>query len=105
MRTWLFLLLTVPALFSLAAFAADKMTATQLISLAQSHSAALADGINATFSPTELQEGTAWAGQGHDFFFALQSAVPPTLVIDGAPGPQMQPLSAGGLWYAKGRAM
>ena len=39
MRTWMFLLLTVPAFSSLAAFAAEKMTAPQLISLAQSHSA------------------------------------------------------------------
>src|ERR1700734_4148901 len=97
MRTWMFLLLTLPAL---AAFAADKMTAPQLISLAQSHSAGLVDGINATFSPKELQEGTAWAGQGHDFFFPLQPSPPPLLFIDGVAGPQMQSLSANGLWYA-----
>ena len=103
MRTWMFLLLTLPALFQLAAFAAGKMTAPQLISLAQSHSAGLADGINTTFIPKELQEGTAWAGQGHDFFFALQSSTAPALFIDGLPGPQVQPLSAAGLWYAVAR--
>ena len=100
MRTWIFLLLTLAFLFSLTAFAAGKMTAPQLISLAQSHSPGLTDAINATFSPKELQEGTAWAGQGHDFFFALQSSTPPVLFIDGAAGPQMQSLNAGGLWYA-----
>jgi hypothetical protein len=103
MRTWIFLLLTTAALLHLTAFAADKMTAPQLINLAQSHSAGLADGINATFTPKELQEGTAWAGQGHDFFFALQSSTPPALFIDGLPGPQMQPSSAAGLWYAAAR--
>jgi enterochelin esterase-like enzyme len=83
-----------------SALAAEKMTAPQLISLAQSHSAGLQDAITATFSPKDLQEGTAWAGEGHDFFFVLQSAAPPALLIDGAPGPQMQPLNATGEWYA-----
>ena len=50
-----------------------------------------------------MQEGTAWAGQGHDFFFALQSSTPPALFIDGVAGPQMQPVSATGLWYAVAR--
>ncbi len=103
MRIFPVLLLALLAFANLAAFAAEKMTAPELISLAQAHSASLADGINATFTAKELQEGTAWAGKGHDFFFALQSAAPPTLFIDGAPGPPMQPLSAGGLWYAVAR--
>jgi enterochelin esterase-like enzyme len=100
MRT--FALLALLAVSNLA-FAVDKMTAPELISLAQAHRAALPDAINATFAPKELQEGTAWAGKGHDFFFALQSATPPTLLIDNAPGPQMQQLGAGGLWYAVAR--
>jgi enterochelin esterase family protein len=99
----MFLLLTVLAFSNGVAFGAEKMTAPQLISLAQSHSSNLPDGINATFTPKELQEGTAWAGKGHDFFFALQSATPPALFIDGVPGPQMQPLSVNGLWYAMAR--
>jgi enterochelin esterase-like enzyme len=103
MRTLPVLLLACLAFSNLAAFAAEKMTASELIGLAQAHSASLADGINATFSPKELQEGTAWAGKGHDFFFALQSVAPPTLFIDGAPGPQMQTLSPGGIWYAVAR--
>ena len=57
MRTWMFLLLTLLALSSLAAFAAEKMTAPQLISLAQSHSAGLADAINATFSRERIAGG------------------------------------------------
>jgi enterochelin esterase-like enzyme len=97
-----FALLALLAISNLA-FAAEKMTAPELISLAQAHSAALPDAINATFSPKELQEGTAWAGKGRDFFFALQSATPPTLLIDNAPGPQMQAVTAGGLWYAVAR--
>ena len=100
MRTLICLPLTLLVFANLAAFGAEKMTAPQLISLAQSHSAGLADGIHSTFTQKELQEGTAWAGKGHDFFFALQSATPPALFIDGVPGPPMQPSSAAGLWYA-----
>ena len=88
MRTLTALLLTVLASANLTA---QKMTAPQLITLAQSHSPALQDAINATFTPQELKEGTAWAGQGHDFFFALQSATPPQLFIDRAPARPCNP--------------
>jgi enterochelin esterase-like enzyme len=100
MRTLTALLLAVLATANLTA---QKMTAPQLITLAQSHSPALQDAINATFTPQELKEGTAWVGQGHDFFFALQSATPPQLFIDRAPGPSMQSLGATGQWYAVAR--
>ncbi len=106
MHTRMFLLLALLAAAlsaTLAALAAEKMTALQLINLAQSHSAGLQNAITATFSPKDLQEGTAWAGEGHDFFFVLQSAAPPALLIDGTPGPQMQPLKATGEWYAVAR--
>jgi enterochelin esterase family protein len=104
MRTLTYLLLTVLTCSSLPAFAAEKMTAPQLITLAQSHSATLADAISGTFSAKELQEGTAWAGQSHDFFFALQSSAPPVLFIDGAAASApMESVGAGGLWYAVAR--
>jgi enterochelin esterase-like enzyme len=97
------LALLAVALSANPAFAAEKMTAPQLIGLAQSHSTGLQDAITAAFSLKDLQEGTAWAGKGHDFFFALQSATPPALLIDGTPGPPMQPLKATGEWYAVAR--
>ena len=100
MRTLIALFLAALATASLTA---QKMTAPQLITLAQSHSPILQDAINATFTPQELKEGTAWAGQGHDFFFALQSTTLPQLFIDRAPGPPMQPLGATGQWYAVAR--
>ena len=58
---------------SASAFAADKSSATQLIDLAKSNSAALREAITATFDPKTLTEGTAWAGHGPDFFFAVQA--------------------------------
>jgi len=101
MRTTTLLLLALLSYSPLATFAAEKMTVPQLINLAQSHSPALSEAITSTFTLDELKEGTAWAGNGHDFFFAVASATPPDLFIDGLPGPKMQPL--GDQWYAIAR--
>jgi enterochelin esterase family protein len=95
------------ALCSLAlaasAFAADKLTTPQLIELAKSNSPGLRDAITATFEPKDLKEGTAWAGRGPDFFFATEASSQPALIIDGAPGPQLQQLAGSALWYAPAR--
>jgi len=83
--------------------AADKLTATELIELAKSASPSLRDAIPSTFDAKDLKEGTAWAGHGPDFFFAVQSQPKPQLVIDGSPGPQMQQFSGSDLWYTPAR--
>src|SRR3984885_1635427 len=98
MRTTTFIFLF---LLTISSHAAEKLTAPQLISLAQSNSPTLKDAITSTFTTQELKEGTAWAGKGHDFFFAVASATSPELFIDGAPGPKMQ--SLGDQWYATAR--
>ena len=76
------------------------MSAPQLIDLAKSNRAGLQDAITNGFDAKDLKEGTAWAGRGPDFFFATQAPSQPSLFIDGAPGPQMQPLTGSDLWYA-----
>jgi len=63
----------------------------------------LRDAIPSTFDAKDLKEGTAWAGHGPDFFFAVQSQPKPQLVIDGSPGPQMQQFSGSDLWYTPAR--
>jgi enterochelin esterase-like enzyme len=78
----------------------DKRSAPQLIDLAKSHSAGLGEAIAGTFESKDLTEGTAWAGRGPDFFFALQSPSAPSLVIDHASGPPMQHLAGSDVWYA-----
>jgi hypothetical protein len=95
MRILTVLLLTLLAWSGLTA---QKMTTPQLIALANAHSPALQDAINATFTPQELQEGTAWVGKGHDFFFAIRSATTPELFIDGVAAPKVQPLPTSGQW-------
>jgi enterochelin esterase-like enzyme len=79
---------------------AQKSTASQLIELAKSPGPALRDAITATFDAKDLQEGTAWAGRGPDFFFATRSSAKPQLLIDAVPGPEMHALRATDLWYA-----
>ena len=86
--------------FACLAQAAEKMSATQLIELAKSNSPNLRNAITDSFDGKELKEGTAWSGHGPDFFFATQASSQPSLLIDDAPGPQMQPLAGSDLWYA-----
>lgn len=85
------------------AVAAEKSTAVQLIELARSQSPALKDAIASTLDAKELKDGTAWIGHGPDFFFAVEASAKPALVIDGAPGPQMQNISGSRLWYGSAR--
>ena len=92
--TLLALCLTLPAV------AQQKLSAPQLIDLANAHSPTLREAIAATFDAKDLKEGTAWAGHGSDFFFATRSDSQPSLMIDDAPGPPMQPLAGSDLWYA-----
>ncbi len=86
-----------------SAFAAEKLSAPQLIELARSHSAGLRGAITATFDAKDLKEGTAWAGHGADFFFATESPSQPVLVIDDASQQKMQHLAGSDLWYASAR--
>jgi len=84
-------------------FAAEKSTAPQLIELAKSNAAGLRDAITVTFDAKDLKEGTAWVGRGSDFFFATEAASQPSLIIDGAPGPQLRQVLGSDLWYAPAR--
>ncbi len=86
--------------FASLAQAADRSSATQLIELAKSNSPNLRNAITDTFDAKDLKEGTAWSGHGPDFFFASQAASQPSLLIDDAPGPQMQAVGGSDLWYA-----
>jgi hypothetical protein len=84
-----------------SAFGAEKMTAPHLIELARTNDAALPGAITTTFDAKELKHGSAWAGYGPDFFFAIETTSKPLLFIDGAPSSEMQHLDGTDLWYAK----
>jgi enterochelin esterase family protein len=92
--------LTIALSLAVPAFAADKLSAPDLIALAQANSPKLRAAIQATFDAKDLKEGTAWAGHGPDFFFAVESATPPTLFLDDANGSAMQQIADSNLWFA-----
>jgi len=98
-QLWLLMLLLALSADAPAG-AADKSTAPQLIELAKSNSPGLPDAIAASFDGKDLKEGTASMSRGPDFFFALEAASQPALVIDGAPGPAMTHRVGSNLWYA-----
>jgi enterochelin esterase-like enzyme len=95
---WRFLLLAMCLVAS--AFAAEKSSAPQLIELAKSNNAGLREAITATFDAKSLAEGTAWAGHGPGFFFAIQSESQPSLLIDGVSTPAMQRLTDSDIWFS-----
>jgi enterochelin esterase family protein len=87
--------------FAVSAFGADKLSAPQLIELAKSNSPQLREAIQASFTAKDLQEGTAWAGHGPDFFFAVQTSTQPALVIDNDNSTvRMKRVDGSDLWYA-----
>jgi enterochelin esterase-like enzyme len=96
----IFLLVLMGVLAGAQSVAAEKLGAPELISLAQAHSPELRAGIEASFEAKDLKEGTAWAGHGPDFFFAVEAPSAPTLMIDDAAGPAMTQLPGTQLWYS-----
>ncbi|MGB7729731.1 MAG: alpha/beta hydrolase-fold protein [Candidatus Acidiferrum sp.] len=83
-----------------SAFAGEKLTAPQLIEMANANNPALRDAIRDTFDAKDLKEATAWIGRGPDFFFAAEATSQPALFIDGVAGPQVRSLAGSDLWYA-----
>jgi enterochelin esterase family protein len=93
-------LLAILGLFTGIATEAQKRTAAELIALAKEQSPELRAAIESSFEAKNLKEGTAWAGRGPEFFFALEAASLPALMIDDAAGPQMTQIPGSQLWYA-----
>ncbi len=81
--------------------APGSYTASQLGEMARARPGELKAAVVAAFPAADLQAGTAWMGQGKDFFFATRAASRPELRIDDAAGPAMQAVSGeAGLWWA-----
>jgi hypothetical protein len=92
--------LTLIALLTLPAFAQQKLQAPDLIALAKSGKPELRVAITGTFDSGALQDGTAWIGHGPDFFFAVETDIAPSLVIDEAAAKPMKQIAGSKLWYA-----
>ena len=100
------LLFMLVLILALPACAADKLTAPELIALAQRHSPGLRAAIEASFDAKDLKEGKAWVGHGSEFFFAVEAATAPMVIVDAnmttamQPVPEADSVSAPDLWYA-----
>jgi enterochelin esterase-like enzyme len=77
----------------------QKVSALDLIQQANDNSPKLAQSISQTFKPNELTEGTAFKSHLSSVFFAIDTPSKPTLMIDGAPGPELHSQSNSTLWY------
>lgn len=81
----LFLLVVILVLPACAAdnpAAGKKLSVQELIGLSQTHNSGLRAAIEASFDAKDLKNGTAWAGQGPAFFFAVEAVAAPMLIID-----------------------
>ena len=83
-----------------SSFSQEKTSAIDLIGLAKNNSPDLAGSIGRAFSAAQLKDGTAAKGHLSSFFFAVDASSKPSLVIDGSPGPELQPIANTSLWYA-----
>jgi hypothetical protein len=72
---------------------AGKIPAPEMIALAQAHSPKLRDSIEYCFGAQSLKDGTAWVGEGPEFFFAVEAATAPLLVIDEGERQPMLPVA------------
>lgn len=80
-------------------FAADKPTTPQLIELARRHSAGLEEALRASLGDDKIKKGTAFAGEGPDFVFAIQSETQPELFVDDQPAAAMNRAGNSNLWF------
>jgi enterochelin esterase family protein len=98
MKNWVLFLFVV--MMAPPAWSAGKLTAAQLVELAKAHDSGLRAGIEATFDAKRLEAGTAWAGHGSQFFFAVDSDAAPMLVIDDLAAKPLDAIPGTHLWYA-----
>src|ERR1700728_4759603 len=99
MRVWGIVSLALLFIGCSTAWAADKLTAPQLVEMAKAHNPELRAAIEATFDAKQLNAGTAWAGHGAQFFFAVQSEAAPVLVIDDFAARPLEEIAGSHLWY------
>ena len=83
--------------------AADRLTAPQLIELARQKAHNLAEALGASLGEERLKKGTAFAGEGPDFIWAVESEVQPEIYIDDRAVGPMTRAGKSDLWYHTGK--
>jgi enterochelin esterase-like enzyme len=89
-----------------AAWAADKLSAPQLIEMARHRSHGLEEALRASLGDDKIKKGTAFAGEAANFIFAFESEIRPSLYIDDHAAPAMiRAMTRAGksnLWFQTG---
>src|SRR5579872_600966 len=57
----------------------------------------------ASLAEDAIAKGTAWAGEGPDFVWAVEAASQPALYVDDRPGPATKRIPGSNRWYAAGQ--
>jgi len=90
-------------LLPLTAFAAENLTAPQLIELARGKAHNLAAAVRDSLGDEAIKKGTAFVGEGPDFVWAFESDSRPALYIDGQLSDPMMRVEQSNLWFHAGK--
>ena len=74
------LLLSIPI-----AMPAEKLSTPQLIRMSRTKSAEFRQALVQSLGEEEIRKGTAYAGEGPDFIWVVESIKPPVLYVDDQP--------------------
>jgi enterochelin esterase family protein len=89
-------------LLAISAAAADKPGARELIALAHKKSTHLADSLRESLGDAEIKKGTAVAGEGADFIWAIESDARPILYVDDQAAAAMSRAANSNIWFSTG---
>lgn len=95
----------IAALSVLGLSAAEKVPVPKLLEMArkQPNSAEFRQALGDTLGLPNIQKGTAVAGEGGDFLWAIESPSKPNLFIDDLAGPALTRIQGSNLWFASGK--
>src|SRR5688500_18776425 len=103
-RTWIiFLALSgLAGPVALRPAAAEKLPPLKLIDLARQKPASpeLRESLVESLGAERVRAGTAVAGEGPEFIWAVEAKSPPTLMVNGTERPAMTRIQGSDLWFA-----
>jgi enterochelin esterase family protein len=89
-------------LLATAAFAAEKVSAPELIRMSKTNSPGFRQALVASLGEEAIRKGTAFLGEGPDFIWAVEAPSTPALYVDRAEAGPMTKLD-GNLWFRAGK--